>query len=114
MADHRQVVVERLHVGIELVADVSRKETKVAVRERHHRAGQHDLPVALPAFESGGQREEGFSGAGRTGEGDELDVVVHQGLEGERLLGIPRADAVAGLFFNPDERGIVAPVGGER
>ena len=114
VADHREVVVERLHVGVELVADVTRQEAEVAVGQRHHRTGQHDLPVALPAFEGGGQREECLAGAGGAGEGDELDVVVHQGLQGERLLGIPRADAIASLLLDADERRIGAAVGRQR
>ena len=68
----------------------------------------------MPAFEGGSQCEERLAGAGGAGKGDELDVVVHQCLQGERLFGVPRADAIAGLLLDADERRIGAAVGRQR
>jgi hypothetical protein len=67
-----EVVEQRLHVRVELRVDVAGQETEVAVRQRHDRARQQDLPVALAALEGRGEREQRLAGAGLAGERHEL------------------------------------------
>ena len=114
VADDGEVVVEGLHVGIEFVGDVPGEESEVAVGEGHHRPGEHDLPVTLPALERCRQREERLAGAGGAGDRHELHGVVHQGAERERLLGIPWGDPVARLLLDPHEGVGIATVAGDR
>ena len=114
VADDGEVVVEGLHVGVEFVGDVPGEESEVAVGEGHDRPGEHDLPVTLPALERRRQGEERLAGAGGAGDRHELHGVVHQGAEGERLLGVPRGDPVARLLLDPHERVGIATVAGDR
>ena len=83
MADHGQVVVQRLHVGIELGLDVARQIAEIAIAQRHHRSSQQNLPIALPAFERRGQGQNRLSRSRRADQRDQLDVVVGQRFEGE-------------------------------
>ena len=45
------------------------------------------------ALQAGGHGQQGFAGAGLAHEGDELDAVVEQGVEGEVLLAVAGLDA---------------------
>jgi hypothetical protein len=71
------------------------------------------LAVALATFEGRGQGEERFAGAGGADERDQANVVVGQGLQGKRLLGIAGGDAVGRHFFDTHELPLGGAVGGQ-
>ncbi len=112
--DDAQVVVERLHVGIELRLDVAGQVPDVLVGQRHHRAGHVDLAILLLVLECRGESEQGLAGARLPRDADELDLRVRQRIQGEGLLGVARGDAVGGQFVHPAQHGLFAVVGGER
>ena len=94
MADDGQIVVERLHVRIELLLDVAGQKAQVPIAQRHDRPGEQNLPIPLPAFQSRRERQQRFSRARRPRQRYQLDVVVEQSLECEALLRIAGRDAV--------------------
>ncbi len=110
VADHGEVVPQRLHVGVELALDVAGEEADVAVPQRHDGAREVDLVVAPALLEGGGQRQERLAGAGAAGQRDELDLGAHQGVEREDLLGVARLDAVGRALDDALERPLAAVV----
>ena len=90
-----QVVVEGAHPGRHLLLLGPGKKTDV-LAHRHRCPGDHDLPVA-PGVEglgeAGGEREQGLAASGRTHQGDEIDALVAEEIEGEVLFAIPRVYA---------------------
>src|SRR6185436_4964605 len=111
MADYREIVVQRLHVGIELLFDVPRQIAEVPVPERHHGPGEQNLPIPLTAFEGGGKSEKCLARSRRTRQRDKPNVVVEQGLERETLLRVPRGDTVSRCLFDASERTLRGAIG---
>ena len=94
--DHRQIVIQRLHVGVELVRDISGQKSKVTIRQGNHRPGEQDLPILLAALQGRRQGQQGLAGPGRAGERDQLDLVIEQRIEVRMPLARGRLLSAAG------------------
>ena len=94
VANDRQVVVQRLHVRVELGGNVAGQIAQVAIAQRHRRPGQEDLPIGRTALQRRGQGQQRLARAGLAHQRHQLDVLVQQGAQGERLLGVAGLDAV--------------------
>jgi hypothetical protein len=92
LVEYLEVVFEGAHPRTHLFFLGARQKADV-LADRHGDAGHDDLAVAL-AFEhlgqSGGQRQQGLAGAGLAEQGDEIDLRIHQQIEGEVLLAVAR------------------------
>ena len=102
------VVEDRLHPGGELLVLVAGEITDVAA-QGHDRAGAQHFLIDLFVEHLGQARrqgQQGFAGAGGADQGDQLDGIVQQQIQGHGLLEIARHDAEdrAAPAANGDER----------
>ena len=93
--DELQVVVDGLHVGPQLLADVAGQVAQVAAHG-HHRAAHEDLVVGLVVhhlLQASSNGQEGLARARLAQEGDHLDSGIQQQLQGELLFPVAGLDA---------------------
>ena len=93
--DELEVVVDGLHVGAQLLADVARQVAQVPAHG-HDGAAHEDLVVGLVIhhlLKAGGNGHQGLAGARLAQEGDHLDRGIQQQLHGELLLPVAGLDA---------------------
>ena len=111
--DDAQIVVERLHVRVELGLDVAGQKADVFVRERHHRPRHEDLAVLLLVLQRRGEGEQGLARARLARDADQLDLGIRERVEREGLFGVARGDAVGGNLVHAAEHRPIAVVGGK-
>ena len=80
---------------------VARQIANIFVAQRHNRARHENLAVILAPLQPGGKRQQRLARASLAGNADELNIVIGQRVQGERLLGIARRDAIRREFINP-------------
>src|SRR3569833_1060037 len=94
LVQHVEVVFQRAHPGRHLLLLGAGQETDV-LAYRYGDASHDDFSVGFLVKhlgQTGGQREQGLSGAGLAEQGDEVDLGIHQYVEREVLLAVTRGD----------------------
>ena len=105
--DHRQVVIQRLHVRVQFGLNIARQKTDILVAQGHRWPGDENLAVITAFFQGGRQGQQGFTGTGLAGDGDQGHLLVGQGIHGKALFGIARADAVTVLGVDAADRPVL-------
>ena len=121
-SQHFQVVIQRTHPGAHFFFLGPRQEANVFANT-HGGAGHNDFAVTAVVQHLGQARcqgQQGFASARGAGEGDEIDLGVHEQVQREILLTVARGHAPDGVFEVVEflegfqDRGLAANLGHAR